>query len=130
MHQQKREEGGPPKMKGDEETPMSVSREALDSPLPETPGTPAEQIQATLTSMPRRGCGYLSQPCCLLLALTLLLLSLLGSWAVVHLTLGTHGGSPFRISASYDQRIPFDDTATIEPQFTTNCTMGKLDFYL
>ncbi|XP_041827228.1 ALK tyrosine kinase receptor isoform X2 [Melanotaenia boesemani] len=46
-------------------------------------------------------------------------------WAVVHLTLGTHGGSPFRISASYDQRIPQDDTATIEPHFTTNCTMAS-----
>ncbi|XP_024123285.1 ALK tyrosine kinase receptor isoform X2 [Oryzias melastigma] len=46
-------------------------------------------------------------------------------WAVVHLTLGTHGGSPFRISASYDQRIPYDDTATIEPHFTTNCTMAS-----
>ncbi|CAJ1074058.1 ALK tyrosine kinase receptor isoform X1 [Xyrichtys novacula] len=44
-------------------------------------------------------------------------------WAVVHLTLGTHGGSAFRISASYDQRIPHDDAATIEPHFTTNCTM-------
>ncbi|CAK6962082.1 ALK tyrosine kinase receptor [Scomber scombrus] len=46
-------------------------------------------------------------------------------WAVVHLTLGTHGGSPFRVSASYDQRIPQDDTATIEPHFTTNCTMAS-----
>lgn len=117
-------------MEGDEETPMTASREALDGPSPETPGTPVEQIQATLTPTPRRGCGHLCQPCCLLLALTLLLLSLLGSWAVVHLTLGTHGGSPFRISASYDQRIPYDDTATIEPHFTTNCTMGKLDFCL
>ncbi|XP_073321435.1 LOW QUALITY PROTEIN: ALK tyrosine kinase receptor-like [Pagrus major] len=44
-------------------------------------------------------------------------------WAVVHLTLGTNRGSPFRVSASYDQRIPKDDTATIEPHFTTNCTM-------
>ncbi|XP_068573795.1 ALK tyrosine kinase receptor isoform X2 [Cebidichthys violaceus] len=46
-------------------------------------------------------------------------------WAVVHLTLGTHGGSPFRVSASYDQRIPLDDMATIEPHFTTNCTMAS-----
>ncbi|XP_024910865.1 ALK tyrosine kinase receptor [Cynoglossus semilaevis] len=46
-------------------------------------------------------------------------------WAVVHLTLGTHGGSPFRVSASYDQRIPQEDTATIEPYFTTNCTMAS-----
>ncbi|XP_047467346.1 ALK tyrosine kinase receptor isoform X2 [Mugil cephalus] len=46
-------------------------------------------------------------------------------WAVVHLTLGTQGGSPFRISASYDQRVPQDDTATIEPHFTTNCTMAS-----
>ncbi|KAM6913051.1 ALK tyrosine kinase receptor [Xenentodon cancila] len=48
-------------------------------------------------------------------------------WAVVHLTLGTHGGSPFRISANYDQRMLPDDTATIEPYFTTNCTMESSD---
>ncbi|XP_033844609.1 ALK tyrosine kinase receptor [Periophthalmus magnuspinnatus] len=47
-------------------------------------------------------------------------------WAVVHLTLGTHGGAPFRISGGYDQRVPQDDTATIEPHFTTNCTMASL----
>ncbi|XP_077477149.1 ALK tyrosine kinase receptor isoform X1 [Stigmatopora argus] len=45
-------------------------------------------------------------------------------WAVAHLTLRTHGGSPFRISASYDQRT-LDDTAMIEPNFTTNCTMAS-----
>ncbi|XP_037096758.1 ALK tyrosine kinase receptor isoform X1 [Syngnathus acus] len=45
-------------------------------------------------------------------------------WAVAHLTLGTHGGSPFRISASYDQRT-LDDTAMIEPNFTTNCTLAS-----
>ncbi|XP_029972923.1 ALK tyrosine kinase receptor isoform X2 [Salarias fasciatus] len=45
-------------------------------------------------------------------------------WAVVHLTLGTHRGSPFKILGSYDQRVPQDDTATIEPHFTTNCTMA------
>ncbi|KAK2826374.1 hypothetical protein Q5P01_020588 [Channa striata] len=44
-------------------------------------------------------------------------------WAVVHLTFATHRGSPFQVSASYDQRIPQDDTGTIEPHFTTNCTM-------
>uniref|UniRef100_UPI0037E7BB8D ALK tyrosine kinase receptor n=1 Tax=Semicossyphus pulcher TaxID=241346 RepID=UPI0037E7BB8D len=44
-------------------------------------------------------------------------------WAVVHLTLGTHGGSAFRVSASYVPRTPQDDAATIEPHFTTNCTM-------
>ncbi|XP_023208277.1 ALK tyrosine kinase receptor isoform X2 [Xiphophorus maculatus] len=46
-------------------------------------------------------------------------------WAVVHLTLRTNRGSPFRISASYDQRILHDDTATVEPHFTTNCTMAS-----
>ncbi|XP_028294863.1 ALK tyrosine kinase receptor [Gouania willdenowi] len=46
-------------------------------------------------------------------------------WAVVHLTVGTHNGSPFRISASYDQRVPQDDAATIESHFTTNCTMAS-----
>ncbi|KAM9777843.1 ALK tyrosine kinase receptor [Neosynchiropus ocellatus] len=45
-------------------------------------------------------------------------------WAVVHLTLGTHDRSPFRVSAGYEQRIPQDDTATIEPHFTTNCSMA------
>nr|XP_020477641.1 ALK tyrosine kinase receptor-like [Monopterus albus] len=46
-------------------------------------------------------------------------------WAVVHLTLGAHRGSAFRVSASYDQRVPQDDTATIEPHFTSNCTMAS-----
>ncbi|KAF7202207.1 ALK tyrosine kinase receptor [Nothobranchius furzeri] len=46
-------------------------------------------------------------------------------WAVVHLTLGTRGGAPFRVSAGYDQRIPQEDAATIEPHFTTNCTMAS-----
>ncbi|KAF3701491.1 ALK tyrosine kinase receptor [Channa argus] len=44
-------------------------------------------------------------------------------WAVVHLTFATHRGRPFQVSASYDQRVPQDDTGTIEPHFTTNCTM-------
>lgn len=126
MHQQTKEERESPKMEGDEEIPMSASAEALDSPSSEALGAQAEQARATLTPDPRRGCVFFCQPWCLLLTLTLLLLSLLGSWAVVHLTLGTNGGSPFRVSASYDQRIPKDDTATIEPHFTTNCTMGKL----
>ncbi|KAG8013513.1 ALK tyrosine kinase receptor [Nibea albiflora] len=115
-------------MEGSEETPMSAYTEALDSPSSETLGVQAEQgraIRATLTPDPRSGCGFLCQPWCLLLTLTLLLLSLLGSWAVVHLTLGTHGGSPFRVSVSYDQRIPQDDASTIEPHFTTNCTMAS-----
>ncbi|XP_068607730.1 ALK tyrosine kinase receptor [Brachionichthys hirsutus] len=46
-------------------------------------------------------------------------------WAVVHLTLGTQRGTPFRLTASYDQRTLQDDTATIEPHFTTNCTMAS-----
>lgn len=128
MHQQTKEEGDPPKMEGNEAAPISASAEDLDSPSSETLGAQAEQARATratLTPNPRSGCGFFCQLWCLLLALTLLLLSFLGSWAVVHLTLGTHGGSPFRVSASYDQRIPQDDMATIEPHFTTNCTMGK-----
>lgn len=125
MHQPTKEERDPPKMEGNEDTPMSASAEALDSPTSQTLGAQAEQARATLTPKPGRGCGFFCQPWCLLLTLTLLLLSLLGSWAVVHLSLGTHGGSPFRVSASYDQRIPQDDTATIEPHFTTNCTLGK-----
>uniref|UniRef100_A0A3P8XUN3 Tyrosine-protein kinase receptor n=1 Tax=Esox lucius TaxID=8010 RepID=A0A3P8XUN3_ESOLU len=51
-------------------------------------------------------------------------------WAVVHLTLGPRGTEPFRIQASYDQPIEQDTTtaATIEPSFTTNCTVGKCRF--
>lgn len=126
MHHQTKEESDPPKMEENEEAPMTASAEALDSPSSETLGAQAEQARATLTPNPRNRCRFFCQPWCLLLTLTLLLLSLLGSWAVVHLTLGTQGGSPFRVSASYHQRIPQDDTATIEPHFTTNCTMGKL----
>ncbi|CAL8293746.1 unnamed protein product [Arctogadus glacialis] len=70
--------------------------------------------------------------CCppsgLLLGLTVLLLSLLGSWAVVHLTLGTRGGAPFRISTSYDWPVSRDAPATIEPRFTTNCTVADRTF--
>lgn len=112
-----------PPLEGNGGTPMSGSAEALDSPSSQTQAEPA---RATLTPRPTGGCGVFCQPWCLLLVLTLLLLSLLGSWAVVHLSLGMRGGSPFRVSASYDQRVPQDDTATIEPHFTTNCTMGKL----
>lgn len=125
MLQQTKEEGDPPKLEGDHDMPVMASREALDSPASLTPGAPTEPTQTMLTPNAPRCCRCFCQPWCLLIALTLLLLSLLGSWAVVHLTIGTSGGSPFRISTSYDQRIPHDDTATIEPHFTTNCTMSK-----
>lgn len=130
MQHHTKEERSPAKVEGDEEASMTESAEALDSPYMETSGVEAEQTQATLTPNPPSRCGVFCQPWCLLLILTLLLLSLLGSWAVVHLTLATHRGSSFRVSASYDQRIPQDDTATIEPHFTTNCTMGKLSYLL
>ncbi|KAM9707708.1 ALK tyrosine kinase receptor-like [Menidia menidia] len=70
-------------------------------------------------------------------------------WALVQLTLGANAkananaageananaageanaananaGAPFRVSAGYDRPNPQDDTATIEPHFTTNCTMA------
>lgn len=122
-----KEEREPAKVEaGQDGEPASASAEALDSPsspgapivsgVAGTSGTPA----AALTPPPGPRC----QPWCLLLALTFLLLFLLGSWAVVHLSLGTQG-SPFQISAGYDKRLPQDDTATIEPHFTTNCTMGE-----
>lgn len=126
MHHHTKEGRDLSKVGGSEEAPMSASAEALDSPSSESLAARAAQAQATLTPSPLGGCEFFCQPWCLLLTLILLLLSLLGSWAVVHLTLATHRGSPFRVSASYDQRIPQDDTATIEPHFTTNCTMGKL----
>lgn len=127
MRQQKKEESVPPKVEGDEGVPMSASREASDSSSSGAFGS-AAVIQTALTPDPCRWCGCLCRSWCLLLTLTLLLLSLLGSWAVVQLTLGTPGGASFRVSASYDQRVPQDDTATIEPHFTTNCTVGKLHF--
>ena len=82
----------------------------------EGPATDPSSTSSHITCRPPRG---------LLLGLTVLLLSLLGSWAVVHLTLGTRGGAPFRISTSYDRPVSRDTTATIEPRFTTNCTVGK-----
>lgn len=119
----------PPTVEGNQEPPASPGR-------PPSPAR-AEQTSATLTPTGGGGRGRVCQPWCLLLALTLLLLCLLGSWAVVHLSLGTPGGppggspggsprgSPFRVSAGYEQRLPQDPAATIEPHFTTNCTVGK-----
>lgn len=127
MPQPTKKERRPPKLEGNEEPPTSASAEALASLSTQAQ---AEQTPATLTPRPGGRCGFFCHPWCLLLALTLLLLSLLGSWAVVHLSLETRGGSPFRVSASYNQRVPQDDTATIEPHFTTNCTMGKLEHSL
>lgn len=120
-----KEDREPPKVEASEDTPVSASAETPDTPSSQDAGAQAEHAGATLTPRPGRGCRSLCQPWCLLLVLTLLLLSLLGSWAVVHLSLGTQGGSPFQVSASYNERVPQDDTATIEPHFTTNCTMGK-----
>lgn len=121
------EEGQPAKVEaGQDGVPALASAEALDSPsssgTPIVPGVAGNSGSsgAALTTSPGPRC----QPWCLLLALTFLLLFLLGSWAVVHLSLGTQG-SPFQISAGYDKRLPQDDTATIEPHFTTNCTMGE-----
>ncbi|KAF4084330.1 hypothetical protein AMELA_G00127450 [Ameiurus melas] len=65
--------------------------------------------------------SVLRQPFCLLMMLILLVLSLLGSWAVVHLSLGARE-TPFRISSSYDQPGELE-TATYNPFFITNCTM-------
>lgn len=110
------------KMERDKE---ATSTEVSDRPSPGAVGVQAEQNQRALTPKPHRGCENVCQPWCLLITMILLLLSLLGSWAMAHLTLGTHGGSHFRISASYDQGT-IDDTAMIEPNFTTNCTIGKL----
>ncbi len=65
----------------------------------------------------------LYRPWCLVLVLILLVLSLLFSWAVVHLSLGARS-KPFRISSSYNQ--PGDmETATYDPRFTTNCTIRE-----
>lgn len=72
---------------------------------------------------PNSPSSLLRRPVCLLILLILLVLSLLGSWAMVHLSLGTQG-TPFRISSSYDQPGELE-TATYDPLFITNCTMGK-----
>lgn len=118
-----KEEGEPAKVEPGQD---GASAEALDSSSNSenlaTPGVSGSSGTpgAALTPPPSHRC----QPWCLLLVLTCLLLFLLGSWAVVHLSLGTQG-APFQISAGYDQRLPQDHTATIEPHFTTNCTMGE-----
>lgn len=73
------------------------------------------------TRSPRRGpCS----PCCLLLTLVLLFSSLLASWVILRLTVGARM-DPFRISSGYSQ--PSDTgTAAFDPDFTTNCTLGKI----
>lgn len=69
-------------------------------------------------------------PRCVLVVVILLVLSLLGSWAVVHLSLGSRSNNgPFRVSSSYSQPGE-QEAATYNPQFTTNCTMGKNTFAL
>lgn len=125
MHRQTNIRQTPPKKEENGEAEVTASAKALVNPSSEAFGAQSALACATVTPDTCGTCGFFCQSWCLPLALTLLLLFLLGSWAVVHLTLGTHGGSPFRVSASYDQRIPQEDTATIEPYFTTNCTMGK-----
>ncbi|GAA6094126.1 ALK tyrosine kinase receptor [Tachysurus ichikawai] len=86
-----------------------------------TPGEEEGYSGPALT--PNSPTSLLLRPLCLLLLLILLVLSFLGSWAVVHLSLGARG-TPFRISSSYDQ--PGEpETATYDPLFITNCTMGK-----
>lgn len=72
---------------------------------------------------PNSSTSVLHRPFCLLLMLILLVLSFLGSWAVVHLSLGARE-TPFRISSSYDQPGELE-TATYDPLFITNCSMGK-----
>lgn len=72
---------------------------------------------------PVTSASALRRPFCLLLMLILLVLSFLGSWAVVHLSLAARE-NPFRISSSYDQPGE-QETATYDPLFITNCTMGK-----
>lgn len=93
-----------------------------------TQGEEEKYLGPALT--PNRSTPLLRRPFCLILVLILLVLSFLGSWAVVHLSLGARG-TPFRISSSYDQPGEME-TATYDPLFLTNCTMGKkagLNFY-
>lgn len=142
MHHQAKEEGDPPKLQGEEEgdsnpTGSSGTQSTPSPPSPETTMEGETQLEEegtpALTPYPNSRHGGSCRPGCLLVALILMLISLLGSWAVVHLTLGSRGTTPFRIQASYDQPIEQDATATIEPGFTTtiepgfttNCTVGK-----
>ncbi|KAK0132562.1 ALK tyrosine kinase receptor [Merluccius polli] len=133
MHHETRDEGEPPKHmeeSSEEGTPMGSEEE--EDTTASTQEGPLPSVQTPCSGGGGGGGGQgasSSSPCCqprcLLLGLTVFLLSLLGSWAVVHLTLGTRGGLPFRISTSYDRPVSRDATATIEPRFTTNCTVGK-----
>ncbi|TRY55547.1 hypothetical protein DNTS_003670 [Danionella cerebrum] len=89
---------------------------------PETSQAEESHPGVTLTSY--SSLRALRQPCSLLLVLILLLLSLLCSWAVVHLSLGARS-KPFRISSSYSQPGEME-MATYDPRFTTNCTILPL----
>nr|XP_046204242.1 ALK tyrosine kinase receptor-like [Oncorhynchus gorbuscha] len=137
MHHQAKEEGDPPKLQGEEEGDSNPtgSSGTQSAPSPETTMEGETQLEEegtpALTPYPNSRHGGSCRPGCLLVALILMLISLLGSWAVVHLTLGSRGTTPFRIQASYDRPIEQDATATIdpgftttiEPGFTTNCTV-------
>lgn len=96
--------------------PENADPAARPALSPETEGAPS------LTTTPH-GPGVPCRPRLVILILLFLLFSLLGSWVVLRLVLGSQS-SPFRISSSY--RTPTDrDTATFSPLFTTNCTLGK-----
>ncbi|CDQ74248.1 unnamed protein product [Oncorhynchus mykiss] len=137
MHHQAKEEGDPPKLQGEEEGDSNPtgSSGTQSAPSPETTMEGETQLEEegtpALTPYPNSRLGGSCRLGCLLVALILMLISLLGSWAVVHLILGSRGTTPFRIQASYDRPIEQDATATIdpgftttiEPGFTTNCTV-------
>ncbi|KAI5618794.1 ALK tyrosine kinase receptor [Silurus asotus] len=101
--------------------------ESKDSPSASSPEmtelTQGEDVGYSGPALtPNSSTSLLRRLLCLLLMLILLVLSFLGSWAVVHLSLGARE-TPFRISSSYDQPGELE-TATYDQLFITNCTMG------
>ncbi|XP_020325933.2 ALK tyrosine kinase receptor [Oncorhynchus kisutch] len=134
MHQQAKDEGEPPKMQGEEgDSNTTCSTRTQSTPSPETSTEGETQVEEegtpVLTPYPYSRNGGPCRPGCLLVALIFMLISLLGSWAVVHLTLGSRGMATFRIQASYDRPSEQDANATIKPGFTTNCTMDLSPFH-
>ncbi|KAJ7991221.1 hypothetical protein DPEC_G00295070 [Dallia pectoralis] len=121
--QQAGEKGNPTSSTGTQSSPSSTSPDATSEGETQV----EDSVTSTLTSSPDSRSWRPCRPECLIVASIFMLISLLGSWAVVHLTLGSRGTEPFRIEASYDQPNGQDTStaATIEPGFTTNCSVGK-----
>ncbi|KAJ8401197.1 hypothetical protein AAFF_G00387790 [Aldrovandia affinis] len=102
---------------------MPERRDSASHTAPSSDGLEPRMEGVPTTLTPSSGPGGPCRPRHLILTLVFLLFSLLGSWAVMRLILGPQH-DPFRISSTYSQQNE-QDTATFDPLFVTNCTLGS-----